>query len=79
MIKTALENSDSYRIIGLKYKQANLEQMSLSSEMDTVLFGETNYNDDNTVKTLDFQAARSRKSDWNLGFSKNGRLGRRLH
>ncbi len=71
VIKTALENSDSYQILGLDFATAKLEEQGqVSSLTDTFFTAGTTYSDENSVKTNPFQPLRSKQWQWDVGLQK---------
>ncbi len=72
VIKTALENSEAYQILGLDFATAHLEEQGqVSSLTDTFLTAASTYTDENSVKTNPFQPLRTKQWQWDVGLQKN--------
>ncbi|MCB0377717.1 MAG: TolC family protein [Bdellovibrionales bacterium] len=70
VIETALKNSDQYRVVGLQFAQAKIEQEALESAEDFRFNSSANYMDNNSAKASQFQNARDKQWKWDVGFSK---------
>ena len=72
VVSLALENADAYRVVGLDFVSAALEeQATIGAALDPTLVGAMDYQDDNSAKTNGFQPLRSKDYRWNLGVQKN--------
>jgi outer membrane protein TolC len=72
VIQAAVVNAQAYRMIGLQYASAGLEEMgTIDSVTDTLLVSSGGYADDNSVKNNPFQPVRARQWQWSLGLQKN--------
>ncbi len=76
VMKVALLNADAYRMIGLDYATAGLEELGqIDPQTDLYLLGGWSYNDDNSAKTNPFQPVRAQTNQWNLGLEKGWSTG----
>ena len=76
IIKAALKNSSSFKLLGYDYALVNSEEKSrFDSLTDTVLVGSTQYQDDYSVKARPFLPLHSKSKQWSLGLEKNWETG----
>jgi hypothetical protein len=76
VMKVALLNADAYRMIGLDYATAGLEELGqIDPQTDLYLLGGWSYRDDNSAKTNPFQPVRAQTNQWNLGLEKGWSTG----
>ncbi len=76
VVKVALLHADAYRMIGLDYISADLEELGQIDPLtDTYLTGGWSYSDDNSTKTNPFQPLRAQSTQWNLGLQKGWSTG----
>ena len=76
IVKSALEKSLSFKLLGYDYASSHLEEQErFDSITDTYFVAGTQYQDDNRVQSNPFRPQRTKNLQWSLGIEKNWETG----